>query len=233
MVSRAFQPIKPQENLKNRVVTILTEAMFQGKIRPGERINESQIARQLHVSRAPVREALQQLQEQGLIENVARRGMFVVALSDEDIQKINSLRVVLEAEALRLARERYTLRSEGKLAELIEGIERATGSPFEMTRLDFELHRTIWSLGHNEYLERALANLTAPLFAHAALTLTRGKRRQMVLNSHRPLLEFLRGHTKESAEEVMIRHLSAAWSDPLKFSSRLLQEIKSRLGTED
>src|SRR5689334_4432403 len=97
--------MKNAETLKDRAVELLTDAILNGRIKPGERLNESQLAREFHVSRAPVREALQQLQEQSLIVNVPRRGMFVVSLEEEDIQKINSLRIVLESEALRLARK--------------------------------------------------------------------------------------------------------------------------------
>src|SRR5262245_57425613 len=93
-----LRPIKTTGTLKDQAVEMLTDAILGGKIRPGERLNESQLARDLHVSRAPVREALQQLQEQSLIANLPRRGMFVVSLNEEDTQKINSLRIVLEAE---------------------------------------------------------------------------------------------------------------------------------------
>ena len=109
-----FQPIKNNGTLKDRTVEVLVDAILSGKIRPGERLNESQLARDLRVSRAPVREALQQLQEQSLIVNIPRRGMFVVSLDEEDIQKINSLRIVLEAEALRLVRRHLTPQREKK-----------------------------------------------------------------------------------------------------------------------
>ena len=179
-----FAPLKGHENLKERTVELLTEAILAGKIKPGDRVNESQISRQLQVSRSPVREALQQLQEQGLIVNAPRRGMFVVSLTEEDVQKINSLRVILEA-----------------------------------VRIDLQFHRTIWSLTGNEHIERMLVSLTTPLFAHAMLTLLRSEKQRMVLDSHRPLLDFVRGKSDQSAEEVMIAHLSLRWKDPAKFSS--------------
>ena len=89
----------PPSTLKAHLVATLREAIIARKFKPGERLNESQLARQYGVSRIPVREALQQLQEQGLVMNHPRRGMFINILS-EDCQKINSLRIVLEAEAL-------------------------------------------------------------------------------------------------------------------------------------
>lgn len=215
-----FQPMKTAETLKDRAVELLTDAILSGKIQSGERLNESQLAREFRISRAPVREALQQLQEQSLIVNVARRGMFVVSLDEEDIQKINSLRIVLEGEALRLARKNLTPQREKNLAQLLVAIENAEPSPTKLSmRVDFEFHRTIWSYSGNEYLEKLLTSLTAPIFAHSVRTLLRSEKLRLILDSHRPLFDFIRGRSKQTAEQVMLAHLSVRYSEPDKFAS--------------
>jgi DNA-binding GntR family transcriptional regulator len=215
-----FGPIRSQKTLKDTAARLLTEKILSGKIRPGERLNESQLSRQLRISRAPIREALQQLLEQGIVVNVTRRGMFVVSLEHEDIQKINSLRLILEAEALRLARRLANPADLQKVARLVEKMENMEPAPTsDSVRIDIEFHRTIWSLAGNDYLERMLTSLTAPLFAHAMLTFLRAEKQRMVLDSHRPLLEFLQGKSKKSAEEVMLTHLSLRWTDPAYFST--------------
>jgi DNA-binding GntR family transcriptional regulator len=215
-----FQPFKNNGTLKDRTVEVLADAILTGKIKPGERLNESQLARELHVSRAPVREALQQLQEQSLIVNIPRRGMFAVSLEEDDIQKINALRVVLEAEALRLAQRHLNPQRQKKLEQLLSAIENMEPSPAKLSmRVDFEFHRTIWSYSGNQYLEKILTSLTAPLFAHSVRTLLRGEKLRMVLDSHRPLLDFICRKTNLSAEEVMMAHLSVRYHDPQRFSS--------------
>ena len=215
-----FQPIKNNGTLKDRTVEVLVDAILSGKIRPGERLNESQLARDLRVSRAPVREALQQLQEQSLIVNIPRRGMFVVSLDEEDIQKINSLRIVLEAEALRLVRRHLTPQREKKLEQLLTTMENMEPAPTKLSmRVDFEFHRTIWGYSGNEYLEKTLASLTAPLFAHSVRTLLRAEKLRMVLDSHRPLFEFICGRSEETAEQIMVAHLSVRYHQPDKFAS--------------
>ena len=67
--------------LRTHVMKTLRGHILDGRYRPGERLNESQIARDLNISRIPVREALSQLQEQGLVRNHERRGMFVTMLA--------------------------------------------------------------------------------------------------------------------------------------------------------
>jgi DNA-binding GntR family transcriptional regulator len=147
--------------------------------------------------------------------------MVAVSLTEEDVSKINSLRVILEAEALRLTKARLTSQAEEKLAKLVERIERSgPGSPYELARLDFEFHRAIWSLTGNEYLEKTLCTLAAPLFAHSGVAFARqSKDAKTDLESHRPLFDFVRGISSGlSAEEAMVKHLEY-WKDPTRYSS--------------
>lgn len=222
----AFAPVV-LPTLKHNIVEIISEAIFTGKIKPGERLNESQLARDLRVSRAPIREALQQLQEQGIIVNHPRRGMFVVHLEDEDLQKINSVRIILEAEAFRLARANYTPPARGKLTQILDKMERSEGAaPSVRVKLDFEFHKMIWSLTGNEYLERTLASLTAPLFAYGVIRAMKSDKVRHVIFSHRPLLDFLDGESSDTAEQVLAAHLNIPWTQPARFSS-LSEEMQS------
>jgi DNA-binding GntR family transcriptional regulator len=211
--------------LRDNICDLLTDAILSGKLHPGERLNESELARQLRVSRAPIREALQQLQAQGLVVNQPRRGMFVVSLDEEEVQKINSLRLVLEAEALRLCRLRLTPQNARRLQQVIEKLERSgTGtSAIEAIRLDLEFHRLLWSFSGNEYLEKMLTSLTAPLFAYAVLTKPKSEKMKMILDSHRPLLDYALGRSDRSADEVIHAHLTLRWNGPDRFASRWLE----------
>ena len=199
--------------LKSKGVEILTEAIFSGKIKPGERLNESQLSRELQISRAPIREALQQLQEQGLVANRVRRGMFVVDLTPDDVQKINSVRIVLEAHCLRLARANMTTVMEARLHQILERLEQSESSPPGVrVRLDFEFHRTIWASTGNEYLERTLTSLAGPLFVNAVIRVLQSDTIRHIIYSHRPLLQFVRGLSKQPAENIMAEHFKVPWS---------------------
>jgi len=146
--------------------------------------------------------------------------MFVVSLDEEDIQKINGLRIVLEAEALRLVRRHLTPQREKKLQQLLTRMENMEPAPTKLSmRVDFDFHRTIWSYSGNEYLEKTLTSLTAPLFAHSVRTLLRAEKLRIVLDSHRPLFEFICGRSEETAEQIMVAHLSVRYHQPDKFTS--------------
>jgi DNA-binding GntR family transcriptional regulator len=217
-VSR-FAPVAVN-TLKQNITELLTDAIFSGKLKPGERLNESQLSREFHVSRAPIREALQHLQEQGLVMNSPRRGMFVVYLEDEDVQKINSVRLIVEAEALRLARAKMKKPQEATLLKLLEAVETSElSSPFSRTKLDFDFHKMIWSISGNDCLERTLQGLTAPLFAHSVLRILKSEKVRHIIFSHRPLMAFLQGKSKVPAEEIIADHLRVPWVQPERFSS--------------
>lgn len=212
--------ILPTATLKSHLVTILRNAIISGKFKPGDRLNETRLAREYSVSRIPVREALQQLQEQGLVMNHPRRGMFVNTLSDEECQKINGLRIILEAEALKLCRARLTAACEKKLSELVKKMERwKVGSEIDAAALDLEFHRTIWSNSGNEYLEKTLNSLVPVLFAHQALEYITHDHLRWPLKHHRALLQVVQGKSKQTPEQAMVTHLKLRYTNPERFSS--------------
>ncbi len=153
----AFRPRPTPSTLKSHIFTGLRDAIVSGRYRPGDRLNESQIAREFGVSRIPVREALMQLQEHGLVMNHERRGMFVTQLSEEDVQRINSLRIVLEAEALKICRARISKKDAARLTSIMEQMEAWTeGSEMDAAALDLQFHRTLWEAAGNPYLTKSL-----------------------------------------------------------------------------
>lgn len=205
-------------SLRTHLVRTLRHQILSGRYRPGDRLNESQIAREFKISRIPVREALSQLQEQGLVMNHERRGMFVMQLSADEVQQINSLRMVLEPEAMRLARARMTPELLAELTGLVEQMETWDGPLLEAAALDREFHAVIWRASGNPYLERILTGLTTALYAHKALEHVSQEIRRWRLNHHRELLDYLEGGAADP-QLAFLTHLRMAYTDPERFSS--------------
>lgn len=204
--------------LRTHVMKALRAQILSGRFRPGDRINESKIARELNISRIPVREALSQLQEQGLLTSLERRGMFVTKLSDAEVQQINSLRLVLEAEALRLARARMTPETLAELTDLVERMESWDGPLIDAAALDRQFHAVIWRTAGNPYLDRTLASLTTSLFAHKALEHVSLEIRRWRLNHHRALLNLVAGGDADPML-AMLEHLRMGYTEPERYSS--------------
>ena len=206
--------------LKSHIFHKLRDAIVSGRYRPGDRLNESQIAREFGVSRIPVREALMQLQEHGLVMNHERRGMFVTRLSEEDVQRINSLRVVLEAEALKLCRLKISKRDAQRLTDIMERMEAWTErTEMDAAALDLEFHRTLWEAAGNPYLTKTLDSLVTSLFAHKALEYVSADLKRWCLHHHRALLDVALGKSNIEPEAAIIIHMRTAYNEPERFSS--------------
>jgi GntR family transcriptional regulator, rspAB operon transcriptional repressor len=206
--------------LKSHIFQQLREAIVSGRYRPGERLNESQLAREFRISRIPVREALMQLQESGLVMNHERRGMFVTLLSEEDVQRINSLRVVLEAEALKLCRMKISRTDAARLTDVVRRMEVWTErTEMDAALLDLKFHRTLWEAAGNPYLTRALDSLVTSLFAHKALEYVSADLKRWRLHHHRALLEVALGTSSVEPEAAIITHMRMAYNEPERFSS--------------
>ena len=205
--------------LRAHVVKMLSADILAGKYKPGDRLNESQIARELNISRIPVREALSQLQEQGLVQNRERRGMFVTNIGPEEVLQISPLRIVLETEALRLARMRMTPEIVARLEKLVTQMDAWNGTLLEAAALDLEFHRVLWTAAGNPYLERALNALMVPLFAHKTLEHVTQEIRRWRLSHHRIILDLVAGRTDDDPQEALLTHMRMSYTEPERYST--------------
>jgi len=205
--------------LRAHVVQMLSAGILSGKYKPGDRLNESQIARELNISRIPVREALSQLQEQGLVQNRERRGMFVTNITSEEVQQISSLRLILETEALRLARTHMTQEILAELEALVEQMENWDGSLLDARALDLQFHRALWRASGNPFLERTLYGLIVPLFAHKTLEHVTHDVRRWRMSHHRVLLDAITGRSGDDLEAVLLTHLRMSHTEPERYSA--------------
>src|SRR6202050_1927606 len=98
----------PRQSLTSAVADKLREQIIRGEIPEGAQLRQDVIATQYHVSRIPVREALRQLDAEGLITIVPNRGAIVPELSPEDVEELFSIRALLEPEVLKLSIPRLT-----------------------------------------------------------------------------------------------------------------------------
>lgn len=219
--------MKTPTTIVNFIHDWLREKILSGKYPPGTRLNESSIAREHSISRIPVREALVRLQESGLVMKRDRRGMFVIELTKEDIKRINSVRVILEAEALKLCRAKMTPKIASRLKELILKMDRWDGkSQVIAAEIDIEFHRTIWSAAENPYLYNTLNSLSTALFAHTTLEHATTETITWQLSQHKSLLDVALGESSVSPEVAIISHLKAYFDSPEKYSSYFSQGSK-------
>jgi DNA-binding GntR family transcriptional regulator len=184
-------------------VTMIREGIFQGRFAPGTPLRELSLARELSVSQATIRDALQRLEHAGLVTRKANIGTTVTRLSPKDVQERVALRASLEIMAAEAASTRMTdddfAELERRLALLGQTI--AADSYYEAAQADLEFHRHIWHCSGNEMLCRLLELVAVPLFAFISILRSQGLQRlTAVVEAHSPLVEALR-----TREPVRIR----------------------------
>jgi DNA-binding GntR family transcriptional regulator len=149
-------------NLRDHIGQRIKSAILGGVFRPGERLVETTIAEQLDVSRAPVREALSALEQEGIVAHIPRRGYFVVEFTDKDIEEVYDLRLLLEVEALRRAIDRASQEELAELQGLVDDLSRAAmnkDDPETIVALDMAFHEGIFRLADHSRLGSAWNNL--------------------------------------------------------------------------
>jgi DNA-binding GntR family transcriptional regulator len=147
-----------------RVEAHLRKAIHAGKLRPRQRIIEEDLARELEVSRGPVREALLRLERDGLVVTTSRRGTFIRDISLAEIGVIFRMRAKLEGLCVLYMRENSSV----DCAELLGGAltklrsAAAKNNEEQFFHADMELHRTIWKASNQPLLYRTLDLLMNP-----------------------------------------------------------------------
>jgi DNA-binding GntR family transcriptional regulator len=196
--------------LADQITAILQEAIVNGYFEPGEKIDQDLIARELEVSRTPVREALTRLQSDGFIDIRPHRGAFIARVTRQDIRETYELRRLLEAE---LVRQVTPVIPESTLDELEESAQQLqaqfnAGDISSHYEYDVHFHATIVDLAENSLLKETLDSLTHRIsMVRRFGQLRAGQHLIDSHNEHRAILKAMRQRDPERAAELMKLHL--------------------------
>ena len=155
-----------QEQLTDRVLAALREAITSGRLPADARIKQEQIAAELGVSRTPVREALHLLEQEGLVRLVPRRGALVQGFTAADVRELYELRELLEPAAAALATARASAAEREAVTRLAALTERRRGG-FEANR---DFHRALCAPCGNGLVMRTLDSVWTHRAAHGLFT---------------------------------------------------------------
>lgn len=193
-----------------RVYDALRRAIVQMQLRPGNPLSEAEVARQLGVSRQPVREAFIKLSEVGLVEIRPQRGTFVVMISRRDVENARFIREAIEVAVARKAAEEASPDDLVLLAELVERQEEASAADDRIgfMRFDEAFHQAIAAAAGTEHAWRVLENLKAQMDRVRFLALPAATPTAVLVEQHRAILEAIAAHAPERAEAAMRVHLT-------------------------
>jgi len=206
-----------EKSVSTRVSNAIREAIFSSKLRPGEPLLEAHLAEDFQVSQTSVREALLNLERFGLVRRVPNRGTFVTKLSLEDLRERVAVRIPLEEMACIEAARRLTEDHFKKLSERVSAVSTAMSQNayFDVTVAEFQFHDYVWEHCGNTVLRETLGQLSAPLFAFAAIqeSAQRQNLKSRNLASHGEIVSALRGGEPETIRNAVKIHFEDLYAE--------------------
>ena len=206
-----------RDPLGERAHERIREAIQDGRLAPGSRVRENEVAEWLGMSRTPVREAIFRLEAEGLLTHCSRQGLTVATLDYQAVIELYAMREVLEGTAGRLAALHASDAEVETLREMIE-IEREVSSEdaVRATQANRRFHQLLHHAAHNRYLLKSLNALGDAMILLGHTTLALPGRHTTALKEHAALYEAVERRDPEAAEEAARRHIRGAQRYRLK-----------------
>ncbi len=186
----------------------LMEEIFQHKYKPGDRLVESALAKELNVSQTSIREALRSLVAMGFLESEPFKGITVRSLSRQDLWEVYTVRAALESLAASHAAKRITDSEISELEEICEEMIEAAkaGDVHERTRLNIDFHKTLIRASGNKLILKLYDNLQFGSWSLMTGTLTTMDPIEMA-SRHRKLIEAIKSRDPERVSLAVRKHI--------------------------
>lgn len=199
-----------QATIGHRVFEALRQAIVQLQLRPGYLLSEAEVARQLGVSRQPVREAFIKLAEVGLVEIRPQRGTFVVLISRRDVENVRFIREAIEVAVARKAAVEATEAGISRIRETLAAQREACrqGDIAGFLRQDEAFHQSIARSVDCEHAWRLLENLKAQMDRVRYLSMPLATPVEVLIAQHETILEAIETHAPDRVEAAMRQHLA-------------------------
>lgn len=200
--------------LSAEVANRLRNAIRTGEFPLGTRLVERDLAERLGVSRIPVREAIQQLVEEGLVQKTPHRGTFVHIPTHSEIEEISSLRVLLECFVIERVFANWDPSHEARLRQIVQTMRRAAAEN-DIQRLfeqDYLFHSALWEIANHSLLLEVVSGLRARInrFLAEATALLPDHDRDMHINSHDYLIDIIASGDINGAKAEITTHVQGA-----------------------
>lgn len=201
------------ESLRTRITESLREAILDGEIEPGERINEAFISEKLGVSRSPIREAIRVLEAENLVETFERRGSFVREITVEDVEEVYQALQILEPEIVRLAVINLSVQSRKKLESILRRLANINPkTPFKrVNALSREFHHAVAKATQKKVLAKLRISLRIQeeIF-HRAYHGQEKRNSEVAVAEHMSICAAVLEGDAEKAVALMLNHVQSA-----------------------
>lgn len=194
------------KSLAAAVLDDIRRRILTGDFRPGERINESEIALKLGISRSPVREAFRVLEGEGLITTLPRKGSFITEISVQDLGELFEIREILECHAIDCIKKRAK-KSPDKLRALIEDLGRKLLKKPDVFTVISGFHFNLVELSNNYRLIELYRILGISLRRYQLIYHSIKGQRDVFMEHHQAIVDALKGGNYSDTKKLLRRHI--------------------------
>jgi len=214
-LSDSLAVIRKPQSLKELAYTSIKGAILTLRFQPGQALSNRDLASQLQISETPIRDALQELEQEGFVTRVPHKGTFVTEIDPKDIEETFQLRAALERLAVELTVPQLDPIAFDQMASLLDDAERAlaNGEREQCSQLGFQFHQCFIEPTENRRIKGILQNLDDHLNRFRRISDSLDGRLEKSQTEHRSIFEAAQlGHV-QSAGEAMYQHLTSVLND--------------------
>lgn len=204
------------QSLSNKVAEYLKREIFLENYQGGDHILEAKVAKELDVSRAPVREAIKELEKEGLIETIPRKGSFVASFDEEDIKEVFEIRVILEGRMMEIIIENDLLKEEDfkYLEDLVEEMLVIVAKDIpedekvvELNEKDIAFHKFLWEKTNRKFTQRILKMIHNQLKLAMIIDARKEESLEESAREHYSIIKNLKEKNLSGLQQSLIDHI--------------------------
>ncbi len=210
--------VSDKYSLQGRVFHKIREDILNGKYKSGDSIKEVVVSKELGVSRTPVREALKQLELEGLVISIPNKGTVVAGITEQDIIDIYAIRSLIEGLAARWAAIRISEEQLKQLEEIIELTEfyASKHNVEHLHELDTQFHEIIYEASNSKPLKHILSDFHIYVQRARMESIAIPGRDLKSAQEHKAILKALKGRNPEEAEKLTNQHVKNVAENMMK-----------------
>ena len=220
----AVQDSLSSKPIRDVAYEALKRTIIMGEVPAGTRIVETDYAKRLHISRTPLREALRKLEQEGLVEYTAHRGVVVCAFTIEDVEEIYTIRNTLEMLTLPAIIEKATPEDIACLRELLSQLDDAMeqGDMETLSNTARDFHARLTEICAQRRLLQAIQSQDEYIRRFSAMAISHENRRGAANEEHHLLVDYVEQKDLEKFQELMGRHIECSKQNCLNALAEVL-----------
>lgn len=196
-------------SLGAKAFLILRDKILNEEYKKGDKLNEVALATALEISRTPVREALKQLELEGLVQSIPNRGVFVIGFNSRDIDDMFEIRLALEGLAIQFAIDRMDEQHLEEIKQLYSQMELYTQLKDVQTiaKLNLQFHNAIYQSTQSKYFAKMLNDINYYVNVTSRHSILKPQRLEGALAEHKAILDAIIEKDKSKAKKTIKRHI--------------------------